>query len=116
MHAISEYVWAVVDPFEPPKKCKILDIILPTAYSNTTNTTYILRYESTDFEVYHLYVYSEQTQAEICWAMEFKSVFDHISKHPKIYDPTEYIKGNKLSTEILEKYARNLPHLLIKHI
>lgn len=83
MHAISDYVWAVVDPFEPPKKCKVLDIILPTAYSNTTNTTYILRYKSTDFEVYHLYVYSEKTQAEICWAMEFKSVFDHISKHQK---------------------------------
>lgn len=116
MYQQNETVWAILYPFDPPKKCIIVEAMTLFVKKNGGKVRYIVQYKHKKFQVKNVDVYPNQMDAEIYWAVCIQEDYHNTLKYPDMFLTDDYERADRIATEILSKYAEKVPHLLLKYL
>ncbi len=115
MYQIDDTVWAIIHFVDTPKEVRITDIYMRDQNTLYEIPTYVVQYKSRSFEVINQDVYPTQMDAEIYWALLIKQDYEYTMVNPKIFATDDYEIANLKADTIIQKYADQAPHLLLKY-
>ena len=115
MYQIGEEVWAIIHHTDTPKRVIIKDIFLQDPDTQYAIPIYVVTYKNREFNVVNQDVYPTQIDAEIYWALSIKQYIEYTLKNQDLFATDEYEIANKKADKIVQKYANQAPHLLLKY-
>ena len=115
MYQIGETVWAIIHFADTPKEVKINDIYMRDSNTLYEIPIYLVQYKSRTFEVINQDVYPTQIDAEIYWALLIKQDYEYTIKNKDMFATDDYEIANLKADIIIQKYADQAPHLLLKY-
>lgn len=115
MYKVNDEVWAIIYPFDTPKKCVVADVNI-TGGSFKYVEEYIVKYNYKLFKVRNVDVYPTKIDADIYWAVCIQEDYANTLKHKDIFLTDDYERANMIATKLLSEYADKIPHILIKYL
>jgi hypothetical protein len=110
-------VWVVVEPFEPPQKCRIIDLKYALdSLGGYVYSTYVLAHNDTEIEMRDEHLYLDKDEADIHWAVCFSQAYENVEKHKIFAVGYDYESVKNHANAILRKYATEKPELLMKYL
>lgn len=108
MYQIGDKMWAVLHFSDTPKEVTIISVIPPLP-------SYGVIYKSREFLIPNQDIYPTQIDAEIYWALVIKQDYEYTLKNPSLFATDDYEIANLKADIIIQKYADQAPHLLLKY-
>jgi len=115
MYPVGDTVWAIIHFSDTPKEVIINDIYMRDPQTIYEIPTYIVQYKSRTFEVINQDIYPTQMDAEIYWALLIKQDYAYTKKNKEMFATDDYEIANHKADIIIQKYADQAPHLLLKY-
>ncbi|RLC46358.1 MAG: hypothetical protein DRH57_06225 [Candidatus Cloacimonadota bacterium] len=115
MYPVGDTVWAIIHFSDIPKKVIINDIYMRDPQTIYEVPTYIVQYKSRTFEVVNQDIYPTQMDAEIYWALLIKQDHEYTKRNKDLFATDDYEIANRKADIIIQKYADQAPHLLLKY-
>lgn len=114
MYQLDENVWVILNMFDIPKECTVVEI--HHRDDDGTLKGYTVQYKHRFFKVYNEDVYPTQIDAEIFWAIIIQQEHYQALNHTKLFLTDDYERAFNLASKILSKYAEECPHILLKYL
>jgi len=115
MYQVGDTVWAIIHFADNPKEVIINDIYMRDSNTIYEIPTYIVQYKNRTFDIINQDVYPTQMDAEIYWALLIKQDYEYTKKNRDLFATDDYDLANAKADKIIQKYADQAPHLLLKY-